>query len=63
MSFPSLRSFPGAPVAATVEQSVLLVQLQILRQLKAQRELLGSRTRARKAVHADAKMSQSRAID
>ena len=37
MSFPSLRPFPGLPAAASVEQSILFAQLQILRQLEAQR--------------------------
>ena len=38
---PILRTFPGLPAAATVQQSILLAQLQILRQLQAQQTLRG----------------------
>jgi hypothetical protein len=34
------RAFPGLPAAATVEQSILLAQLQIVRQLEKQRRQL-----------------------
>jgi hypothetical protein len=35
------RAFPGLPAAATVEQSILLAQLQILRQVQAQQTSRG----------------------
>lgn len=45
MSVHTLRPFPGLPAAASFEQSILFAQLEILRQLDAQRRKFAEASR------------------